>query len=65
MTKAIYGDIYIVGGGKTSFNDEIIKDIEDGTLFDVHRFDYETAVCSICGEDIRDECPHLPGKMYE
>ncbi len=69
-TKAIYGDIYIVRGKEKNgvSTDEIIKDIEDGTLFDVSiGFGYETAVCSICGEDIRDydKCPHLPGKMYE
>lgn len=66
-TKAIYGDIYIVRGKEKDgiSTDEIIKDIEDGTLFDVSiGFSFKTAECSICGGSIY-ECKHYPGLEYK
>lgn len=66
-SKALYGDIYIVKGkAKDGIStDEIIKDIEDGTLFDVSiGFGFRTAECSICGESIW-KCDHYPGVEYE
>jgi len=61
------GWIYIVRGKEKDgvSTDEIIKDIEDGTLFDGSvGFYFETAECSICGKSIW-ECPHWPGEEYE
>ena len=61
------GWIYIVRGKEKDgiSTDEIIKDIEDGTLFDGSiGFYFETAECSICHESIW-ECKHWPGEEYE
>jgi hypothetical protein len=61
------GWIYIVRGKEKDglATDEIIKDIEDGTLFDGSiGFYYSTFECSICGKQIW-ECDHWPGNEYE
>ena len=66
-SKLLKGWIYIVRGKEKDglSTDEIIKDIEDGTLFDGSiGFYYSTFECSICGKQIW-ECEHWPGEEYE
>lgn len=66
-TKLLKGWIYIVKGKEKDGlrTDEIIKDIEDGTLFDGSiGFYYSTFECSICGKQIW-KCDHWPGEEYE
>jgi hypothetical protein len=63
---AVHGDVYIVRGKEKDGikTDQIIADIEDGTLFDVSiGFGFSTSECSICGKNIR-ECEHWPGATY-
>ena len=69
-TWALYGDTYIVRGKEKDgiSTDAIIADIEDGTLFDVSiGFGFETAICSICGNNYYDgsKCEHWRGREYE
>lgn len=66
----LYGDVYIVRGKEKDgiSTDSIIADIEDGTLFDVSiGFGYETAICSICGNNYFDgsKCEHRRGNEYD
>lgn len=69
-TWALHGDTYIVRGKEKDgiSTDAIIADIEDGTLFDVSiGFGFETAICSICGNNYYDgsKCEHWRGREYE
>lgn len=68
-TKALYGSIYIprgreIDGIKT---DEIIHQIEDGTMLDVSiGFAISNWVCSICNERfVGSDCNHWPGREYK
>ncbi len=68
-TMELNADHYIVRGMEIDgiSTDALITGIEAGTLFDSSiGFNYNTAVCSVCGKNYFDsnECEHSAGKKY-
>ena len=69
-TWALFVDHYIVRGREKDgiATDQLIADIEDGTIFDTSvGFGNDTYECSICGNDYTNyqECSHIRGQEYD